>query len=425
MNCSAVQRRLSGTRRPVIALVVPALAEGGGVPAVADFIARGIEHSGAYDLRCFSLATSSKDRNSTRLRDPRSWRNVQSSAGDWCGRPYTHVGAWMAEFEFMRYRPRKALRAALAGCDLIQVVGGSPACALAVCGLGVPVSLQCATLAKVERMRMMSTGTPPLRVWRHLMTGVIHRLDHKALTLVDAVQVENSWMERLVRSLRSDADHAVMFAPPGVDTDAFRPKGSRALGATGYVLCVGRLDDPRKNMTLLLESYARLTSSLASPPQLILAGASGPGIHFWSRAALLGVRERVRYIARPSRTELIALYQGAACFALSSAEEGFGMVLIEAMACGVPVVATRCGGPEGIVTDGEDGFLVPLDDAEAMADWLRRLLTDGELNHRMGLSARATVEQRFNETVTAQAFLDTYADLLFRRTSAASPNMDP
>ena len=257
------------------------------------------------------------------------------------------------------------------------------------------------------------------------MTRVIHRLDHQALALVDAVQVENSWMERLVRSLRSDADHAVMFAPPGVDTGAFRPMGSRALDATGYVLCVGRLDDPRKNMTPLLESYARLASNLASPPQLVLAGASGPDMHFWSRAASLGVRERVRYIARPSRTELIALYQGAACFALSSAEEGFGMVLIEAMACGVPVVATRCGGPDGIVTDGEDGFLVPLDDAAAMADRLHRLLTDGELNRRMGLRARATMEQRFSETVTARAFLDAYADLLSRRTSAASPNKDP
>lgn len=252
------------------------------------------------------------------------------------------------------------------------------------------------------------------------MTRASHRLDHKALALVDAVQVENSWMERLTRSLRSDADRTVRFAPPGVDTGAFRPQGSRALDATGYVLCVGRLDDPRKNMTLLLEAYARLVSSLASAPQLVLAGASGPDASFWERAMALGVRERIRYIARPSRDELIALYQGAACFALPSAEEGFGMVLIEAMACGVPVVATRCGGPEGIVTDGEDGFLVPLDDVEAMAGRLCRLLTDGGLNGRMGQSARATVEQRFSETVTAQAFLDTYAELLSRRALADS-----
>ena len=85
----------------------------------------------------------------------------------------------------------------------------------------------------------------------------------------------------------------------------------------------------------------------------------------------------------------------------------------------------RSGGPDGIVTDGEDGFLVPLDDAKAIADRLHRLLTDGELNRRMGLRARATVEQRFSENVTAQAFLDTYADLLSRRTSVASLNKDP
>ena len=419
MNDNASQRQLSGARRPVIALVVPALAEGGGVPAVADFIARSIERSGAYDLRCFSLAMSSSDRSSVRLRDPRSWRSVQSRAGDWCGRPYAHVGTWMAEIEFMRYRPRKALRAALAGCDLIQVVSGSPACALAVRGLGVPVSLQCATLAMIERRRTLSAGPPVLRTWRQLMTRASHHLDYKALALVDAVQVENSWMERLARSLRPDADRTVRFAPPGVDAGVFRPRGSRALDATGYVLCVGRLDDPRKNVGLLLEAYARLVSGLSEPPpQLILAGAGGPDASFWERATALGVRERIRYIAKPNRDELIALYQGAACFALSSAEEGFGMVLIEAMACGVPVVATRCGGPEGIVTDGEDGFLVPLDDAKAMADRLRQLLTDGELNRRMGQCARQTIERRYDERVAGEVFVEMW-DRLVRKSGAA------
>ena len=64
------------------------------------------------------------------------------------------------------------------------------------------------------------------------------------------------------------------------------------------------------------------------------------------------------------------MYQRAAVFALPSDDEGLGIVILEAMACGVPVVATRCGGPEDIITDGTDGFLVPRYDAGALASRL-------------------------------------------------------
>lgn len=411
LNYSDVQKHLSGPRRPVIALVVPALAEGGGVPAVADFIARGIEHSGAYDLRCFSLATSSNDKSSVRLRDPRSWSGVQLSLGEWCGRPYVHVGAWIAEIEFMRYRPRKALRAALTGCDLIQVVSGSPAAALSVCGLGKPVSLQCATLAGVERKRLLDSGSGGASAWRRWMTRVTDRLDHEALGRVDAIQIENAWMERLAKSLRPD-ETSVRFAPPGVDAKIYRPQGERRFDAEGYILCVGRLDDPRKHVELLLEAYARLVNRTADPPRLVLAGSSKPGGAFWSRVAELALGDRVHFVERPGLQELVTLYQGAACFALPSDEEGFGMVVIEAMACGVPVVATRCGGPEGIIADGVDGFLVDLEDAETMADRLHGLCTDYDMNRTMGQAARRTVEQRYSEEITGAAFLETYDALL-------------
>jgi glycosyltransferase involved in cell wall biosynthesis len=62
------------------------------------------------------------------------------------------------------------------------------------------------------------------------------------------------------------------------------------------------------------------------------------------------------------------LYQEAKCFVLPSYEEGFGMVILEAMACGIPVVSTRCGGPNDIVLDGENGYLVDIGDVNAMAE---------------------------------------------------------
>ena len=97
------------------------------------------------------------------------------------------------------------------------------------------------------------------------------------------------------------------------------------------------------------------------------------------------------YVARPGEEELVRLFESAAAFVLPSDEEGFGMVILEAMACGVPVVAIRCGVPKGIITHGTDGFLVPRDDVEGLAAQLQALLDSPGLNEAIGRQARATI----------------------------------
>ena len=81
--------------------------------------------------------------------------------------------------------------------------------------------------------------------------------------------------------------------------------------------------------------------------------------------------------AEPTREELVVLYQNASMFILASDEEGFGVVILEAMACGIPVVSTRSGGPDDIITDGDDGYLVPRDDASALARRIEELHLNG------------------------------------------------
>jgi glycosyltransferase involved in cell wall biosynthesis len=103
---------------------------------------------------------------------------------------------------------------------------------------------------------------------------------------------------------------------------------------------------------------------------------------------------------------VVALYQAASAFALPSDEEGFGVVLLEAMACGAPVVSTRSGGPDGIITDGEDGYLVPLDDAAGLSSRLARVLKDATLNIEMGRKARQAIERRYDERVAGEVFVE-------------------
>lgn len=393
-------------------MVVPAFALGGGVPAVARFVHAVARASGRYDVDVLSLATARDDGASVRLFRPATWfGGPKISLGSWADISFAHVGAVLTEFEFQRYRSRLVLNRLLASYDLIQVVAGTPAWANAVVGADKPVALQVATLARVER-RARAASREGFGPWRRAMTAVTARLDDRALRRVDAIQVENPWMLRYAGGMNFCRDVDVRYAPPGVDSRVFRPVPSRDPARDPYVLCVGRLDDRRKNVMLLLEAFAQLGPRLNGETRLVLAGSAGPPPAFWSRASALGVRDRITLVVKPDDAALLALYQQASVFVLPSDEEGFGMVLIEAMACGIPVVATRCGGPEGIITDGEDGHLVPRDDPAAMAERIARLLRTPSLNQSMGAKARATVERCYDERVAGEAFLATWDRLL-------------
>jgi D-inositol-3-phosphate glycosyltransferase len=402
--------------KATLGLVVPALTMGGGVPAVARFISDVASRDGRANLKLVSLSMDSRDPQGLRLGSPRSWLSgTRQSQGTWNELPYTHVGAVGAEVEFQRYRPRKILREVLSDCDLIQVVCGSAAWANAVLGMGKPVSVQVATRARVER-RWRDTKPKGLTGWwRKAMTEVTDRMDDRAMRGVDAIQVENPWMLDYARQLNQHREVDIRYAPPGVDARRFAPGAEPRLAGRRQILCVGRLDDPRKNVGLLLEAFARLPDALRATSRLLLAGSAGPTPDFWLRAQALGLRDSVKFVASPSQEKLVRMYQRAAVFALPSDEEGLGIVILEAMACGVPVVATRCGGPEGIITDGTDGFLVPRDDAVALAARLQALLDSHTLNEAFGRRARATIEARYAEEVAGEAFLEVW-DRLLKRT---------
>ncbi len=160
-----------------------------------------------------------------------------------------------------------------------------------------------------------------------------------------------------------------------VDTDHYTPSLGHASvdPRGGYLLCVGRLNDERKNVPMLLGAFARI---LRQFPDLTLVLAGEPPSEAM-RASIdrLGLTQAVRPVGRVDGDHLRSLYQGAQLLLLSSFQEGLGQVLLEAMACGTPFVATRCGGPEELVEDDPDvGALVEIDDGEGLADKVVELL---------------------------------------------------
>ena len=104
------------------------------------------------------------------------------------------------------------------------------------------------------------------------MTEITDRIDDRALRSADAIQVENAWMYEYARKLNNGREVDLVCAPPGIDARTFRPAGESSLERDAYVLCVGRLDDPRKNVDLLLNAYALIPGSVRARSRLLLAG---------------------------------------------------------------------------------------------------------------------------------------------------------
>ena len=395
-------------RKPKIAIVVPSVTEWGGLPTVAMFLYRAISDSGKYEPSLISLAASSRDSESVRLLSPRTWRaGPQIAAGELHGVPFRHVGCYLSEFEFQRYLPRSALTQIFNEFDLLQIVAGTPMLGFVAATAKRPTCLNVATTILRERKGVLNGQRTALKLWRLAMTGIDVGIERAALHKMTHVFAETTYAQKSMAAWLPKGN--LSLGPPGIDTRLFHPTTYKE---NGHILSVGRFSDPRKNTRLLFKSYHLLTNEFTHPPALVLAGFHGPSVEDLEYARKLGILEQIRFVAQPSTNELIKLYQDAALFVLSSNEEGFGIVLIEAMASGLPVVSTRCGGPEDIVIDGESGYLTPINDASSMARKMSEFLRDPSLARHAGQLGRQIVEERFSFRAAGRPYLDKYEQLL-------------
>jgi phosphatidylinositol alpha-1,6-mannosyltransferase len=197
---------------------------------------------------------------------------------------------------------------------------------------------------------------------------------------------------------------ATLQLPPGVDPQRFRPLDGAARRATRVrfgldpdaplVLGLSRLV-PRKGFDVLIEAVAGLDGV-----ELAIAGSGRDHDRLTKLATRLGTRAHL--LGRVTDENLPALYASADAFAMLCRDrwggleaEGFGIVFLEAAACGVPAVAGRSGGAHEAVVDGETGYVVEPRDVVAVRGSLERLLGDDALRARMGAAARERVERDF------------------------------
>jgi len=176
------------------------------------------------------------------------------------------------------------------------------------------------------------------------------------------------------------------------------------------LLFVGRIYPQQKGLEHLLNALKIL--AIRWKLHLTLVGEDGGGLErVHALARTLGVEESVTFTGRLPRSELIRAYQAADVFVLPSLFEPFGIVLLEAMAAGLPVVASRVGGIPDVVEEGKTGLLVEPGNSRALAETLEGLLSDPGLRRRMANAGRARAADYSWDRILPQ-ILEVYHDAL-------------
>jgi len=297
-------------------------------------------------------------------------------------------------------------------------------------------------------------------VWHVPMVAMFHTLaelknqvslgddEHESAVRVGIERLTVATADRVVAATMSDSDHLEQFydadmsritiVPCGVDIAKFHPGHPQAarlalgLPDKAVILFVGRIQQ-LKGVEILLRAAAILKSRVdeGKVPEfclVIVGGRPGQGDDPQSReldrlhalAKELGVEHLIRWVGAVDHDVLPRYYQAANVTVMPSTYESFGLVAVESMACGTPVVAARVGGLQTTVQDGETGYLIHAREPALYADRIQEIVTQPELQSRLGKAARRRAAT-FGWEHVARQLAGLYDDLIREQRAGAPP----
>ncbi|MFM7393012.1 MAG: glycosyltransferase family 4 protein [Cyanobium sp.] len=298
------------------------------------------------------------------------------------------LGAWLPELEFTHYLPRRSWRDLIDSCRWHLAVTGNPLCAVPYARLGLPFLAWVATPWAADRSERVRTFSTPRRMLdRGLNAPVLRRLERSVLRAPGArILALSAYTAAELEAIAGRPMEGVLLMP--VDTQRYRPDPSRTRPwRLGFC---GRWLDPRKDIDLLLRATSLLLKR-GHPVELVLAGENDPE-PLRARWSELGLDGRVVTHPHLGPEDLARVLQGLDLFVIPSHQEGLCIAALEAMACGVPVVSTRCGGPQTYVLPDRTGLLVDRD-AEALAAAVAGIVADRSRRDALGAGALSWVRE--------------------------------
>jgi glycosyltransferase involved in cell wall biosynthesis len=262
-----------------------------------------------------------------------------------------------------------------------------------------------AWVAGLTRRRPMITSARNCKTQGRL-AGIANMLAFRAS---QAVVVNSQDVARYVVARYRAPREQIRLIYNAIDTRRFRPSPAHDTIVGGTILSVGRLVE-QKDHSLFLIAAARLASEMPAVRFMIVGdGPLRPQLE--TQAQQLGIKERVCFAGECPDVQNVM--QGARLFWLTSRWEGMPNVVLEAMASGLPVIATDVGGTRELIRPGIDGFVVAVGDPHPFVHHSRALLAQPEMRQQFAVAARARAEE-FSTARMVSAWSELYADVVKR-----------
>ncbi|MFQ5577090.1 MAG: glycosyltransferase family 4 protein [Anaerolineae bacterium] len=259
-------------------------------------------------------------------------------------------------------------------------------------GLPYIISLRGADVPTDEVKRFAAA----YRVLRPVFRGLLRDADA-------VVAVSNGLRSHALQS----APVPIKVIPNAIDLSLFTPPPEKPSGEVARLLYVGRLV-ASKTPEVLIEAIARL-AAMETPPFVLELDGDGAQRSLLEQMVIeRNLSRHVVFSGWVGHPDLVAHYRRAYLFVTAMTWEGMPNTVLEAMACGLPVVGTDAPGMNQLVSDGVNGYLVPLKDAAALADRIRRLLTDPHERARMGRESRKIAAHHFAWDVITRQYVQIY-----------------
>lgn len=265
----------------------------------------------------------------------------------------------------------------------------------------------------VQNSDYLPDGSTPWTAFKQAVHRWLYRANAGKIGAMVAVSEK---VREVVEEGLGDMGGKLMVIPNGVELERFDlPSGREELleeldldPDSQLLLTVGRLTE-QKGQVHLLRAMAALAGE-EPRARLLVAGRGELEAELRAETRRLGIEERVCWLGE--RADVPRLLRSVDVFVLPSLWEGLSVALLEAMAAGLPIVATRVAGTDQVLEDGDSGLVVPPADDSALAAALVNVLGDPSLRERLGLRARQVAAQGYSAAVQADRYLALYRELL-------------
>ena len=365
----------------------------GGVPAKTAILARFLRSLG-HEITIAYYATISKEPELSKSMIT-GW-NKLSTKDSICFDDFNAVavGSFLPELEFTYYLPSDRWINLINSHDYHIAVGGTVMISYPLLKANVPHLVWCAS-TMIEDREDRRAAMPTLRkVTDKVLIGRVQSIMEREILSGNGIILPVSLHAKDTLLELSPNGKIINIMPIPVDCDELTPDyNATEIGLIGFA---GRISDPRKNIKLLINAV-EIAKNEYSNIKLILTGNPHEEIN----------SSAIEFTGVLTREKLVKFYKRLDVFVIPSKQEGFGIVGIEAMACGVPVITTPCGGPADYVINNQTGFIADFT-PETIAKHIINIINDRKLRHILSKNARNMALNNYSHDRFKQVLQDSW-----------------